>query len=123
MAGKKVLLIGLDPKVVDYTKWPGLTAEKLKAGSKAGIATLASKGYDASTCFIDHGETAEATVTDALSTTRYECILIGAGVRVDPAEFLLFERLINVILRHAPSARVCFNTGPGDTVEAIERWV
>jgi hypothetical protein len=29
---KKVLLIGLDPAVVDYSRWPGLTPEKLEAG-------------------------------------------------------------------------------------------
>jgi hypothetical protein len=30
MSGKKhVLFVGLDPAVVDYGRWPGLTAEKL----------------------------------------------------------------------------------------------
>jgi hypothetical protein len=32
MDAKKVLLIGLHPDVVDYSRWPGLTAEKLEAG-------------------------------------------------------------------------------------------
>ena len=32
MVAKRVLLIGLDPAVVDYDRCPGLTAEKLEAG-------------------------------------------------------------------------------------------
>jgi len=28
---KTVLLVGFDPSVVDYSKWPGLTPEKLGA--------------------------------------------------------------------------------------------
>jgi hypothetical protein len=50
--------------------------------------------------------------------------MIGAGLRIVPPYFLLFERLINVIHRHAPaSTMLCFNTSPTDTAEAVQRWV
>jgi hypothetical protein len=50
--------------------------------------------------------------------------MIGAGARVAADQFLLFEKLINVIHRHAlPSTKICFNTRPDDTVEAVQRWV
>ncbi len=32
MSNAKVLLVGLDPSVVNFERWPGLTAEKLEAG-------------------------------------------------------------------------------------------
>ena len=123
MGAKSVLLIGLDPRVVNYDRWPGLTAEKLEAGLRRDEATLNSSGYDARICFIDHGETAEEVVRAMLAETDFACVLVGAGVRTDTEEFQLFEKLINVVHEHAPGARICFNTGPTDSVDAVQRWV
>ncbi|MEO1203200.1 MAG: hypothetical protein AAFX10_10860 [Pseudomonadota bacterium] len=122
MSTKNVLLIGLDPAVVDYDRWPGLTAEKLKAGLRRDEAALNDSGYRAEICFIDHGETAEDVVTALLDETAFDCVLIGAGVRTDVEEFLLFEKLINVVHERAPGAKICFNTGPTDSVDAVKRW-
>ena len=33
-----------------------------------------------------------------------------------------FERLVNAVHESAPRAKICFNTNPGDTAEAIQRW-
>lgn len=120
---KSVLLVGLDPTVVNYERWPGLTAEKLEAGLRRDQAALRDGGYDAQICFIDHGETAADVVRSQLSETEFDCVLIGAGVRTDSEEFLLFEQLINVIHEHAPGAKLCFNTGPADSVDAVRRWI
>ena len=119
----KVLLIGLDPAVVNYEKWAGLTPEKLMMVLRKDEATLNDEGYDASVCFIDHGKTAEDTIRSKLSKTSFNCVLIGAGVRTDPDEFLLFEKAINLLHELAPQAKICFNTGPTDSVDAVRRWV
>ena len=123
MSAKNVLLIGLDPGVVDYDRWPGLTAEKLEAGLRRDEATLNDNGYNARICFIDHGETAEDVVKATLAETEFDCVLVGAGVRTDNEEFILFEKLINVLHQHAPGAKICFNTGPADSVDAVKRWI
>ena len=123
MGAKKVLLIGLDPKVVNYDRWPGLTAEQLEAGLRRDEATLNNSGYDARICFVDHGETAGGVVKAMLKEHDFTCVLVGAGVRTDNEEFLLFEKLINIVHEHAPKARICFNTGPADSVDAVERWI
>lgn len=120
---KSVLLIGLDPSVVDYNKYPGLTPEKLEAALRGDEGRLREAGLDAAICFVDHGATAVATVTAALAEKPYDVILIGAGVRSDPAEFLLFEQLVNTVHEKAPAARICFNTGPTDSVDAVNRWL
>jgi len=74
--------------------------------------------------YVDDGKTAEAVLTDALTTSRYDCIMIGAGLRIVPPYFLLFEKLINIVHRHAPaSSKLCFNSNPADTAEAVKRWV
>ena len=120
---KRVILIGLKPEVVDYSNFPDLTPEKLMAALKADQATLNSLGYDAQLCLVDLGETAETVVTQKLIKTTFDCVMIGAGVRTVQDKFLLFEKLINNVHQHAPAARICFNTKPSDTAEAVQRWI
>jgi hypothetical protein len=50
-------------------------------------------------------------------------VLIGAIVRTIPKNFILFDKLINVVHAHAPQAKLCFNTKPSDTAEAVQRWI
>ena len=120
---KRVLVIGLEPTLVDYSLFPDLNAEKVLAALKADQANLNALGYDAQLCLIDLGRTAEAVVLQQLSQDTFDCILIGAGVRTVPAHFFLFEKLINVVHQNAPTAKLCFNTKPSDTAEAVQRWV
>jgi hypothetical protein len=121
----RVLLVGLEPDIVDYSKSPvpGLTAAKVRAAVEADSAELETLGYSVKSLYVDDGKTAEATLTEALASA-YDCIMIGAGLRIVPPYFLLFEKLINVIHRHAPpSTKLCFNTNPADTADAVQRWV
>lgn len=120
---KRVILIGLKPEVADYSNWPGLTPEKLMTELKTDEATLNSLGYDVQLCLVDLDETAETVVTQKLTETAFDCVMIGAGVRTVPDKLLLFEKLINIVHKHAPAARICFNTKPSDTAEAVQRWV
>ena len=63
-------------------------------------------------------------LANAPATAKYDCIMIGAGLRIVPPYFLLFEKLIKVIRRHAlASTKLCFNTNPMDTADAVQRWV
>lgn len=59
----------------------------------------------------------------ALRAARFDAVLIGAGVRTSQEHFMLFEKLLNTVHQHAPGARLCFNTGPTDSVAAVQRWV
>ena len=123
---KSVLVIGLDPVLIDFSKpgyAPGMDATKVLAGLKSSEDELTRLGYSVQMCLIDVGETAEAVVQSQLKRRRFDCILIGAGVRANPSNFLLFEKLINVVHEHAPQARICFNTLPSDTAAAVERWL
>ena len=122
----RLLLLGLDPDIVDYSKAPvpGLTAAKVRSAIEADRAKLEELGYSVTVLYVDAGEKAEALLADTLATDRYDCIMIGAGLRTVPPYFLFFEKLINVIHQHAPaSTKLCFNTNPIDTAEAVQRWV
>ncbi len=121
---KKVLLIGLEPALVDFAALSiPLDEPTLRAGLAADEKRLQDLGYDAKWLLIDRGETAEAVLTEALAAKAFDCILIGAGIRTIPALFLLFEKLVNVVHERAPHAKLCFNTRPQDTAESVQRWV
>lgn len=123
---KSVLVVGLDPALIDFSKPgypPGMTAEKVFAGLKSSEDELTRLGYRVQTCLTDFGETAESVVQKQLQQERFDCVMIGAGVRSNPSNFLLFEKLINVVHEHAPQAKICFNQLPSDTAEAVKRWV
>ena len=127
-AKKSVLLIGLEPALIDfsapdYAGLPGLDAAKILAALKADEERLNSLGYDVQMCLTDFGETAETVVLGQLKRKRFDCVLIGAGVRTIPKHFILFEKLINVVHANAPRAKLCFNTKPSDTAEAVQRWI
>jgi hypothetical protein len=121
---KKVLMIGLDPKVVDYEHLPvKLDEPTLRASLATDQKRLRDLGYDAEWLLIDSGETAEAVASVALEQKAFDCILIGAGIRTIPPLFLLFEKLVNVVHERAPHAKICFNTVPEDTAVSVQRWV
>ena len=125
---KSVVIIGLDPSLIDFSSpdfaaYPGLTADKVLAGISTAEEGLKALGYDAQHCLIDFGQTAEAVVTAELQKHRFDCILIGAGVREVPSNLILFEKLINVIHEHAPKSKICFNTNPSDTLDVLRRWI
>jgi len=121
--GKSVLIIGFEPTLLDYSTIPDLDAAKVMGQLKADEAHLQGLGYEVDFCLTDLGETAGAFVLDRLRRKQFDCIVIGAGVRTIPKYFILFEKLINVVHEHAPQAKLCFNTKPSDTAEAVQRWI
>lgn len=118
-----VLVIGLEPDLVDFSTMPDMNADKVRSGLGADQARLAALGYEAELCLTDLGDTAADMVARKLAEKPFDCVVIGAGIRAIPAYFLLFEQLVNVVHRAAPQARICFNTKPSDTAEAVQRWV
>jgi len=65
----RVLLVGLEPEIVDYSKSPvpGLTAAKVRAAVEADSAKLESLGYSVKSLYVDDGKTAEAALANALA--------------------------------------------------------
>jgi len=123
---KSVFVIGLDPTLIDFSQpgyAPGMDATKVLAGLKSAEEELTRLGYSVQMCLTDFGETAEAVVQSRLGQKQFDCILIGAGVRTNSNNFMLFEKLINVVHKHAPQAKICFNTLPSDTAAAVKRWL
>lgn len=126
-ANRSVLIIGLDPELIDFSSpdfagFPGMTAAKVLAGMDDAAEGMRTLGYEVHYCLTDFGQIAEEIVTAQLQGRQFDCVMIGAGVRTVPSNFILFETLINVVHEHAPNSKICFNTKPSDTLEALQRW-
>lgn len=127
MPQTSVAMIGLEPTLIDfsnpaYAAYPGMTAAKVQAGLDADVEKLNTLGYAAELCLVDLGETAESVLRQRLQSRTFDCILVGAGVRLVAQNTPLFEKLINVVHECAPRSKLCFNTGPTDSAQAVQRW-
>jgi hypothetical protein len=124
MTKKKVLVIGIDPKLIEsnLATTTGWDANRVKLAVQDANKRLTELGYEMHDCLVDLGETADSVVSATLSREKFDCILIGGGIRLVPQNTAMFEKIINAIHQEAPpSSKICFNTNPGDTVEAILR--
>jgi hypothetical protein len=100
-----------------------MTAEKIHAGIELALTDMTGRGWLADNCFINPDETAVPTVERRLAGSHYDCVVIGAGVRLPPSRLALFEAVINAIHRGAPQTAIAFNTRPDDTGAAAARWI
>jgi hypothetical protein len=122
----RILLVGYDPETVDFSDPalpPGMTAEKVRAGIAVALKQFAERGWEADVGFIRPDETIGPTVERQLASTHYDCVVIGAGVRLPPRRLALFEAVINAVHKAAPSAAIAFNTRPEDSADAAARWL
>ena len=117
MAANRVLLIGFDPRSV-----PGVDATVVETAIAIGDVRLKQHGFDADYCLVAPDAGDEAFVA-ALEGKRYDCVVVGGGIR-KPEPFLeLFERVVNLIRVHAPDAVIAFNTNGENSVDAVLRWL
>lgn len=122
----RVLFVGYDPDTVDFSDPalpPGMTAEKIHAGIAVAMKQFAERGWEADLGLIRPDETAVPTLERYLASKNYDCVVIGAGVRLPPRSLALFEAVINVVHKAAPGAAIAFNTMPQDSADAAARWL
>jgi hypothetical protein len=122
----RVLFVGQQPETVDFSDPivpPGVNAEMIHAEIATAMTEMAERGWQADLCLILPDETAGLVLEKQLATTTYDCVVIGAGIRILPKSLLLFETVINAVHKGAPNAPIAFNTRPEDTAEAAARWL
>jgi len=115
---KHVVLVGLDPAAVDFADPslpPRMTAETIHAGVKLALADFAARGWHAQNCFINPDETAVPTVERCLAGHVYDCVVIGAGLRLPPSR-LKCTGLVGGPIQREDVAR-------GTTIEVFPRAV
>jgi len=58
-----------------------------------------------------------------LVSASYDCVVIGADIRLPPRRLAVFEVVINAVHKAAPAAAIAFNTRPEDSAAAAVRWL
>ena len=120
----RILLVGYDPETVDFSDPalpPGMSVEKVHAGIAVAVKQFSERGWESDVCFIRPDETAGPIVERQLGASQYDCLVIGAGVRLPPRSLRLFEVVIDAVRRAAPGAAIAFNTRPDDSADAAAR--
>jgi hypothetical protein len=75
-------------------------------------------------CQVDTSlDTVEQLIRDALAGGHFGLAMVGGGIRMIPEHTELFERVVNVLHELSPGIRLCFNTAPDNTVDALRRWI
>ena len=122
----RVALVGYDPETVDFSDPalpPGMNANTIRAGIEFARQQFAEHGWESDVVLIRPDETAGPTVERRLASKSYDCVVIGAGVRLPPQRLAVFEAVINAIHKAAKGAAIAFNTRPEDSAEAAARWM
>jgi hypothetical protein len=120
-SGPRVLVIGLDPYRVPGPWDPAPVADAIAVG----MARFAKAGVGVESCLLglDGSEDVEAAVTGALDSRPWEVVVVGGGIRNPEDQLDLFERIVNLVHRHAPDAAIAFSSTPGDILDAAARWL
>jgi len=100
-----------------------MNAEKIQAGIDLAAAKFAERGWIGELCMISPDEAGIAMLEKQLGSASYDCVVIGAGMRLPPKGLLILEKAVNAIHKAAPGAAIAFNTKPEDTAEAASRWL
>ena len=119
----RILYIGYEPDTVDYSDPalpPGMNADMIRAGNDLALKKFAERGWQTDMFYIRPDGSAAASVERQLGATSYDCVVIGAGVRM-PRRLLDFEAVVNVVHKSAPKAVIAFNSRPEDSADAAAR--
>jgi hypothetical protein len=98
-----------------------MNVEKVHAGIAVARKQFTERGWEGDIGLIQPDETAGPAVERMLASKSYDCVVIGAGVRLPPRHLALFEIVINSIRKAAPGAAIAFNTRPDDSADAAAR--
>jgi hypothetical protein len=120
----RILFVGQKPETVDFSDPslpPGFDAEKINAGIAVTVKKIEERGWHGDTCMITPDDAGSAMLEKQLEGAVYDCVVIGGGLRIPPKSLSLFERVVNIVHRAAPTAAIAFNTRPEDTADAAAR--
>ena len=124
-ADTRVIAIGIHPRALDYSTLPdGVDEASLTERIERGVAALREAGFDVERCEVDTApDTAEEQVRAQLRRAQFGLAMIGGGIRMVPENTELFERIVNVLHEVSPGIRLCFNTAPDNSIDALRRWI
>ena len=121
-----ILVIGYAPEAVDFSDPaipPGLDEAVVAGGIKKDLELMEKRGWQAEHLPIRPGETLKSDILNRLSSTPYDCIVVGAGVRMTTKHVIEFEQVIAAVREGAPHTPIAFNASPDSSGDAAARWL
>lgn len=122
----RILVIGYAPDAVDFTDPavpPGLDEQLVAEGIARDIQLMHDRGWEAEHLPIRVGESLRGDILDRLASNTFDCIVIGAGVRMTTKHVAEFEQVIDAVRDGAPQTPIAFNSSPDSSGEAAARWL
>ena len=122
----RVLVIGYAPDAVDFTDPaipPGLNEDLVAEGIKRDLQLMRDRGWEAEHLPIRADDTLRGDILDRLASKSYDCVVIGAGVRMTTKHVAEFEQVIDAVRLGAPQTPLAFNASPDSSGEAAIRWL
>ena len=122
----RVLVIGYAPEAVDFEDPaipPGLDETGVAEGIRRDLQRMRDRGWVAEHLSIRSDENLRQQVFDHLMSQSYDCIVIGAGVRMTEKHVPEFEAVVNAVRQGAPETPLAFNSSPDSSGEAAARWL
>jgi len=119
--GNKVLLIGVDTTKLSGTGISEFDSASIRKEATEALVNLRNLGFDAQWHFLDLRSNPLVALAENLQQNKYDCVMLGAGIRRRPETLSLFESILNTVHFNAPTAKISLNADVQDTVEAIKR--
>ncbi|MDR2998574.1 MAG: hypothetical protein LBU78_10700 [Microbacterium sp.] len=124
MARARVLQVGIDPAVVDFSGYPGQRVDALLARVDAAESALRDAGFEVVRCQVpDDPDAAERQIRACAAGSGFDVVEIGSGLRTSHEYTEIFERAVNVVSELQPGIRFCFNDSPETTLAAVRRGI
>jgi hypothetical protein len=122
----RILVIGYAPDAVDLTDPavpPGLNEDLVAEGIKRDVQLMHDRGWEAEHLPIRLDGSLTGDIADRLARDSFDCIVIGAGVRMTTKHVAEFEEFIDAVRRGAPHTPIAFNSSPDSSGDAAARWL
>ena len=122
----RVLVIGYAPDAVDFADPaipPGLTEAVVAEGIRRDVRLMRDRGWEAEHLPIRADGSVRHDILNRLAREAYDCIVIGAGVRMTTKHIAGFEQVVDAVRQGAPRTPIAFNSSPDDSSEAAARWL
>lgn len=120
----RILLIGIDPDLVDFSDPavpPGMDADMIRRGIRQALDELAAAGHEARHIDIPLDPANQELLTEKLASNPVDCAVVGGGVRVPPRNLVLFEAVLNTIVHTASPPAIALVAHPGEVAAAVAR--
>jgi hypothetical protein len=120
----RILVIGYAPDAVDFTDPavpPGLNEELVAEGIKRDVQLMHDRGWEAEHLPIRLDGSLSGDIQDRLANTTFDCIVIGAGVRMTTKHVAEFEEVVDAVRSGAPRTPIAFNSSPDSSGDAAAR--